>query len=209
MKDYKLGVKLVCGFLVCAAITLGVGLVSLWGLTTIGEQLNMVAGINLPAVRDLLHIKISGESIRVAQRTLLVPSLTSKDRSRQFENIEALRTSYRQSWQEYDGLPKSSEEERLWKDVAAAWQQWAAGNNESFDLARSWDKTGINDPHATRSQVERFRGDILKIANEATASALFATPHSFDVSVFKAFDAWMDSSGRAIENPVYKNCCRS
>lgn len=205
MKNLKIGVKLVSGFLICAAITLGVGLVSLWGLSTIAKQLNMVAAVNLPAVRDLLHIKISGESIRVAQRTMLVPGLTPKDRSRQFANIAALRDSYHTSWQEYDGLPKSPEEERLWQELSGAWKEWAAGNNESFALAHAWDASGIRDPNNLHRQVEQFRADFLKWANEATAFVLFGTPVPKGDPDFAPLHAWLEATNRDVDNTTFRS----
>ena len=58
-----------------AAITLVVGLVGLAGLSTVSHQLSSVTDVDMPTVRDLQLIKIAGESIRVAQRTLLVPGV--------------------------------------------------------------------------------------------------------------------------------------
>ena len=205
MGNLKLGVKLVSGFLVCAALTLGVGLVSLWGLSAVSSQLTTIATTNLPAVRDLMHIKISGESIRVAQRTLLVPDLTPKDRLRQFENIATLRNSYHQAWQEYDKLPKSPEEERVWRDLATAWQDWVAGNNESFNLAKQWDKSGIRNPSELHRQLEQLQSAYRKLLTDAMESVLYGTKFAIGKSAaIENGTRWLDSTGGDIDNSTFK-----
>ena len=205
MGNLKLGVKLVSGFLVCAAITLIVGLVSLWGLSTVSEHLTTVASVNLPAVRDLLHIKISGESIRVAQRTMLAPGLSAKDRSRQFENIAALRTSYRQAWEEYAKLPKSAEEERLWNDLDTAWREWVAGNNESFTIAQEWEKTGIFNPSEMHWQLAAWQSAYRQVLADAMDAVLFGTKHPATAqnTVLEDFDHWLATTARGIGNPKF------
>jgi methyl-accepting chemotaxis protein len=205
MRDLKLGVKLVGGFLLCAAITLAVGLVSLTGLSSVSSRLTTVTETNLPSIRDLQHIKISGESIRVAQRTLLVPGLDPKDRQRQFDNIASLRDSYRKAWEEYDKLPKSEEAARLWRELVPAWQEWTRINNEIFELARQWDKTGIDDPNGMRQKLERFRGDHYRLLAEAQDLALHGKdfPGGDDPTAC-AFGEWLAGEGRDIANPVFK-----
>ena len=68
MRNLKLGVKLVGGFLVTAAITLIVGLVGLSGLSNVSSHLLTVTDVSLPTVRDLQLIKIAGETVRVSMR---------------------------------------------------------------------------------------------------------------------------------------------
>jgi methyl-accepting chemotaxis protein len=205
MRNLKLGVKLVGGFLLCAAITLIVGLVGLSGLSAVSSHLTTVTDVNLPAIRDLQIIKISGESIRVAQRTLLVPGLGSKDRQRQFENISKLRTSYRKAWDEYDKLPKSEEAARLWHDLIPAWQEWGKTNDEIFELAHEWEKSDIEDPSSMHQKLDRFRGDHYKLLNEAQELVLYGKTFSGgDDPTGCAFGKWLGDEGRDVTNPIFK-----
>jgi methyl-accepting chemotaxis protein len=205
MGDLKLGVKLVGSYLVCAAITLVVGLVALSGLTTVASRLTTVTEVDLPAVRDLQLIKIAGESVRVAQRTLLVPGLDPKDRQRQFDNIANLRQSYRVSWDEYEKLPKSAEAERLWREFGPAWQEWVKINNDIFDMARQWDASDLDDPNALRRNLAQFRGDHYKLLNDALSMALFGTPIvGGDDPAKCGFGQWLEGEGKDIANPVFR-----
>ncbi|MYL83900.1 HAMP domain-containing protein [Desulfovibrio aerotolerans] len=205
MRNIKLGVKLVGGFLITAGITLIVGLVGLSGLSVVTDRLNTVSDVNLPAVRDLQHIKIAGESVRVAQRSLLIPGLEPKDRQRQFDNVASLRESYRKSWDEYEKLPKSPEAERLWREFGPTWQEWVKINNGIFELARQWDKSGIDDPSALRHKIEQFRGDHYKLLSDAYALALAGTPLvGGDSSTQCNFGKWLDAGGHSLANPVFK-----
>ena len=205
MRNFKLGFKLVAGFLLSAAITLAVGLVGLAGLSAVSGQLAAVTDVDMPAVRDLQAIKIAGESIRVAQRTLMIPGLAPSDRKLPYERIASLRTSYRADWDEYEKLPKSDEAQRLWREFVPAWQEWVKVNNETFDAARQWDASGISDPAALGREIARFRGDHYKLLDDASALALSGTPFPGGDAPDKcAFGQWLDTQGRDIDNPVFK-----
>jgi len=205
MRNLKLGVKLIGGFLICAAITLLVGIVGLIGLSTVSSHLTTVTEVNLPAVRDLQHLKIAGESVRVAQRTLLAPGLDPKDRKRQYDNVASLRDNYRTSWDEYEKLPKTPEAERLWRELAPAWQEWIKINNSTFEMARQWDASDIRDPHALRQLLERFRGDHYKLLDDALQLALYGKALTGGDDAAKCgFGQWSDGEGREIANPVFR-----
>jgi methyl-accepting chemotaxis protein len=205
MRNLKLGVKLVGGFLITAAITLIVGLVGLSGLSTVTNHLKTIADVNLPSVRDLQAIKIAGESVRVAQRSLLIPGLDPKDRQRQYDNIAKMRDSYRKFWDEYDKLPKSPEAERLWREFGPAWQEWVKINNETFELARQWDKSDIDDPSALRQKLDQFRGDHYKLLSDAFALALYGKPLADGDNPDKCnFGQWLGTTGRDMTNPVFR-----
>jgi methyl-accepting chemotaxis protein len=205
MRNLKLGVKLVGGFLITAAITLVVGLMALSGLSTVSSHLTTISEVNLPAVRDLQHLKIAGESVRVAQRTLLVPGLDPKDRQRQYDSIASIRDTYRTPWDEYEKLPKTPEAEKLWKEFVPVWQEWIRINNGTFELARQWDKSDIEDPSDLRQKLERFRGDHYKLLDDALALVLEgkALPGGDDPTKC-AFGQWIDGPGRNITNPIFK-----
>ena len=205
MRNLKLGVKLVGGFLVTAAITLIVGLVGLSGLSNVSHHLETVTDVSLPTVRDLQLIKIAGETVRVAQRSLLIPGIDRKDRERQYENIARVRDTYRKAWDEYDKLPKSPEAERLWREFGPAWQEWVKINNETFELAKQWDKTDIDDPTEVRQKLYLFRGDHYKLLDDAYGLALSGKPLAGGDNPEQCnFGQWMASAGRNINNPVFK-----
>jgi methyl-accepting chemotaxis protein len=205
MRNLKLGVKLVGGFLVTAAITLIVGLVGLSGLSNVTGHLKTVTDVNLPSVRDLQAIKIAGETVRVAQRSLLIPGLDPKDRQRQFDNITQIRDSYRKAWDEYDKLPRSAEADRVWREFGPAWQEWVKINNDTFDLARQWDKSGIDDPTALRQKIDLFRGDHYKLLSDAYALALTGRPLAGGDNPEQCnFGQWLTGKARDLTNPVFK-----
>jgi len=210
MRNLKLGVKLVGGFLITAGITLIVGLVGLSGLSVVTNHLNTISDINLPSVRDLQHIKIAGESVRVAQRSLLIPGLDPKDRQRQYDNVANLRESYRKSWDEYDKLPKTPEAQRLWREFAPTWQEWVKINNDIFELARQWDKSGIDDPSSLRQKIDQFRGDHYKLLDDAYALVLDGKPLTGGDNPDQCnFGQWLSSSGRDIANPVFRSALQT
>ncbi|EFL51431.1 methyl-accepting chemotaxis sensory transducer [Solidesulfovibrio fructosivorans JJ]] len=205
MRNLKLGVKLIGSFLLSAAITLVVGLVGLAGLSAVSHQLSTVTDVNMPAVRDLQLIKIAGESVRVAQRTMLVPGLPEEDRKRQYDNVARVRDSYHEAWNEYEKLPKSDAAKRLWQEFVPAWQEWVKINNETFAAAKEWDKSDLKDPGALSGKIAKFRGDHYKLLANAWALALSGTPFSGgDDATACTFGQWSNSEGRDIKNAVFR-----
>ncbi|MFW5838069.1 MAG: methyl-accepting chemotaxis protein [Desulfovibrionaceae bacterium] len=163
MKNLKLKVKLVGGFLIVAAITLAVGIVGLLGVNEVARDVDEIGNVRLPSIESLLMIEREAESIRVAQRSLLVPSLSREDRERQFANMKQSREDYQKAWDVYAPLPQTPEEARLWDQFVPAWEEWRKVNNVFLDQARELDKTGITDPVALRRNLQEFRGDHYKL----------------------------------------------
>ncbi|MGE4558430.1 MAG: methyl-accepting chemotaxis protein [Desulfovibrionaceae bacterium] len=162
MKNLKLKIKLVGGFLVVAAITVAVGFVGWFGVNTLSNNLNEISAERLPGVKNLLTIEKNAQAIRVAQRTLLIPTLDRESRDRQYENIAKVRKDYLTAWRGFEALPRTPEENKLWEAFVPAWNTWEKENDAFLEKARTLDKTGITNPTELRKNLEIFRGDHYK-----------------------------------------------
>jgi methyl-accepting chemotaxis protein len=158
-KKTSLGTKLVGGFVVAALVTLVVGVVGWRGAKGLTSSIHEIGVVRLPSVQSLLEIESALESLRVAQRTLLSPDLSTEDRQRQFTNIAAARERYQKSWTVYEQTPKTPEEAELWKQFVPAIEAWRAENNKFLELTKDLEKTGILDPVHLGMELEQFRGD--------------------------------------------------
>jgi methyl-accepting chemotaxis protein len=205
MKNIKLGVKLVGGFIFVALITLVVGVI---GLTSISDMNGLINHFNkkiLPTVETLLTIQSAGETIRVSQRTLLIQNLDLATRDRQYANVQTVRDGYRKLWDKYDAMPKSPEEERLWKEFQTAWNDWAKLNTETFDLSKTFDAAGILAPTELRRKLQLFRGDHYKLMNSLDDLMLINEHFEGGGDPTKCnFGKWLLEKSHEIKNPAFQ-----
>jgi methyl-accepting chemotaxis protein len=159
MRNIRLGVKLIGGFIVVAMIVFVVGAFGWWGARNLTGHIDEVGRVRLPSVEALLNIEKEYESLRVAQRTSLVPGLTPADMQRQFDNLVRIRADIVKLREAFEALPATADETALWRRTTAAIDEWRRVNDVFFDLASELQKTGINNPAALRADLEKFRAD--------------------------------------------------
>lgn len=162
MKKMKLSIKLILCFFVVALITLSVGVIGWISVNRLSVDLSEVGEIRLPGVQNLLILKEVGETIRVAQRTLLNPELNLEDRDRQYKNIADSREKYEKAWKLYEAMAKTPKEDELWKQFVPAWNEWRAANNEFVKMSKELDASGILNPLRLVSDIRGFTRDHYK-----------------------------------------------
>lgn len=178
MKNLRLMIKLVGGFLAVGLITLAVGLVGWFGVDSVHKGLNDVGLVRMPSVESLLIIEKEAEAIRVAQRTMLSPALDRQGRENQLKNIAEARDRYTKAWSRYEPLPKTNKESELWNQFVPAWENWAAENNTFMNYSNQLIKGDILNPTELRKEFEIFRGDHYKL--EVSVCELIASGKKFE-----------------------------
>jgi methyl-accepting chemotaxis protein len=178
MKDVKLGIKLLGGFLLVALLTLAVGALGIVEIRGLGDRLRNVGQEQLPAVACLGAVKAEFRTINQSLRTLLSPNLDSKGRDSQYANIQAARERYKAQARAYEALDLPREQAALWKDFLAAMERAAAVNNKAVALSRRIQELDIANPDALEAQLLRFRGDHYKLATDV--AELLLTGRSFE-----------------------------
>jgi methyl-accepting chemotaxis protein len=103
--------------------------------------------------------KVEGSGIRIALRSLLNPRMPQADRDRQYQNIEAARTRYREAWAVYEPLPQTPEEAEVWNRFVPAWNAWAAYNNGFLERSKEIERTNILNPDAYIARINGFIND--------------------------------------------------
>ncbi|MBF0120371.1 MAG: MCP four helix bundle domain-containing protein [Desulfobacterales bacterium] len=163
MKDLKLGVKILSGFIFSAFITLIVGFMGWSGANNLTKNLYGIAEDDLPAIKSLLELKESVGRIRLVQRTLLIGSLKEEDRKRQYRNIQIAREDYKKSIELYESLPQTPKEASLWKEFIPALKEWKEENDDFFNFCKEFEKLDILNPERLRKLLETFRADHFKL----------------------------------------------
>ncbi|MFH1985287.1 MAG: MCP four helix bundle domain-containing protein, partial [Pseudomonadota bacterium] len=166
MKNVKLSVKLIGSFVIVAVITLAVGFVGWQGVGALSQHLTEIGDVRLPSIQSLLIVEKEGESIRVAQRTLLNPDLSREDNARQFKNIAKARDRYQEAWKIYEPLPQTPEEAVLWKKFVPAWDAWRQENNAFLKIMEELNGLDVGNPMAMRELLAEIRGDHYKVMSQ-------------------------------------------
>jgi methyl-accepting chemotaxis protein len=198
--------KLLAGFILVAAITLVVGLVGWNGVKSVSRNLQEVSTVRLPALTALKSFSEEGESLRVAQRTLLIPGLGQSDRARQYANEEQARKAMDESWKAYEALPKTAEEKATQGALEKAWEGWRRGNNEIVSLSKNLDALGIQDIPDLRYKIELFRGDHYKLLNSVDDLMLINEAFEGGESADGCnFGKWLAAESKNIHNAAIQD----
>ncbi len=157
--DLRLKVKLIGGFAVVAVITAVVGGVGYWGIRGVSRSMEEVAEVRMPAIDHVMVIKLGGQEVATAQRTLLDPELDREGRRQQLANVAAAREVYDVAWAAFEALPQTAEELALWGRVESSWERWRQANTEFFRMTEELDALDLGNPYALKESIERFRAD--------------------------------------------------
>ncbi len=163
MKNLKLMVKLVGGFVIVAAITLVVGGVGWMGIDKITSHIHEIGEVRLPAVSNLQLMRKEGESFVIAQRTLLNTNLDTDGRLKQEQRLLECRGRFREAWANYEPLPRTPEEDKLWGDLVKAVDAWVAENDRFLEYAKQFVEFNVLNPAELKRSVEKFQGDHYKL----------------------------------------------
>ncbi len=159
MKNIKLSIKLICGFLIVAVITMMVGIVGWRGAVSLDDRIHEVGVVRLPSIENLLRMQ---ESIMEAQErvsTLLSPDISLEKRLQQQELILDARGDLQKAWDIYEPLPRTSEEDLLWNRFVPAYERVRKANDQVVRMSEEVVNTGILNPNLLLNNLNQFRGD--------------------------------------------------
>jgi methyl-accepting chemotaxis protein len=139
MRNVKLSVKLVGGFLVVAFITLLVGFVGWRGVSQSDEALKEVAAVRLPGILGLELMSEAQTAIQKYER-ILVYEHDQEIVKRQYSQLEADWKQAEKGWKIYESLSQTVEEEKLWKEFVPKWEAWKKLHQEVIEFVRKGDQ---------------------------------------------------------------------
>jgi len=143
-KKMKLGVKLISGFAVISLIAAIIGIIGITSLRSTSNELNEIGNVNLPSVQQLLTIEAQLNGIKACQRTLMIEALSGDDRKGQYTNVDDARGVYKDAFTKFEGIKKSSELERMWKEFVTTVGEWREANDKFFELSDQYEKASAN-----------------------------------------------------------------
>lgn len=139
MKNMKLSVKLMTGFILIACIILVGGAVGWYGIYQTENALKNVNDVRMPGIQALATIKEAQTALRVAERSLLIHEFSGIEelKNRQYENAVNVFKRMDEAFKTFESLPKSNEQTTLWNQVKTSWETWKKNYNQYLDLIKS------------------------------------------------------------------------
>ena len=178
MKNLKLDVKLIGGFLMMALLITVGGFVGWYGISEVSKNLSDVGEVRLPSIIGLELMKEAQIDISKAERSLLIPELLNDENMKtlQLNNLDNRWKGTDKGWKMYEVLPRTNEAEAIWSKFKPAWETWKKDHGEVIELA----KMGKRDEAAALSigkardsfyTVEKFLSDLVDLNVKAAEEA--------------------------------------
>jgi methyl-accepting chemotaxis protein len=142
LRGLKLRTKIIAGFLLVTAIA---GLMGIVGYQGMGRMMlvvnNELLGKGLPSIRNILVLKEAQQAVLVGERGLIIRRMMDPAiRKAQYAYRDAALKRAQESWKEYAALPRTVEEEALWKEFVSRWEQWRTGHQQVVALSLEKDR---------------------------------------------------------------------
>ena len=131
----KIFAKLLAGFSTVAVLCVVVGATGWLGLNATEKGLREVVDVRLPAMEGLGLVMEAMEGIKATERTIIISSLSKKERLLQTENLKEVWTAFEEGFGKYVNLPKTGEEAALVSRFKEALAQWKTESQKLVDLA--------------------------------------------------------------------------
>ncbi len=135
MKNMRLSVKLIGGFVIVAIIAAIIGGVGYWSLAVAKKAQNEVAGNRLPSVYGLQSLNEAQSAIQGYERTIAYEK-DPEILKRQYANLEDAWKRADKGWKIYEPLPQTEEEAMMWKTFVEDWNAWKKSHQEVIALAK-------------------------------------------------------------------------
>ena len=145
MRRMNLNVKLIGGFVVMGLILSIGGFLGPLGISKLGEQLEGMSTVDLPAMDSLGTIAVSQKTIFQVTQSLLIPEIFSNasEKNRLFKRLE-------DNWQQanaavarYEGVPKTKEVQVHWENFKNAWESWQKTHKSLIPLTREGNREPV------------------------------------------------------------------
>ena len=117
-------VKLVAGFLGVAIISALIGLSGFLGLRTINEKVQLLGESSLPTLQAVLTISVAQNIIDSSENVLMAKVSSEDDRKNAYDRFDMAKKKADDAWKIYDAIPRSPQEDQIWKDFQTSWNAW-------------------------------------------------------------------------------------
>ncbi len=156
MKNLKLGIKLVGGFVMAAVIILAVGLLSISQQGQLNDRVKQLGNETFPAVQNILTVKSEAASIASLMRSLLTPYATNEQRNFSHQQLLVSRKAYGEAKDKFTTLPLAKQVESEWQEFTTNITKWAGVNNQAVELSKELIAMDMINPNLMKQHMADF-----------------------------------------------------
>ncbi|MBG0790226.1 MAG: methyl-accepting chemotaxis protein [Desulfovibrionaceae bacterium] len=194
MKNIKLGIKLIGGFIASALITLLVGGVGYVQLAKVSGHAERIGGENMPKMVNLLQAEASINEVMVSLAAMTSPYNSREDRERQLAAVDENRKAYKRYFDAYAALPRTLAEDEIVKRFLAEIKQWAGYNDQASEKSRELMRLDILNPERFQRDLWQFTSDHHQFASKVGVLLLDDRPFEGGESAAECrFGKWLNA----------------
>jgi methyl-accepting chemotaxis protein len=125
LNNLKISTKLISGFVIIALIAGIVGLVGYMGIMKVKGFQDEIAVVKLPSVYNAMQIAIKLNEIKAQEFGIINRKITDvKEREHFHTRIAESFKFIEDAWKQYETLPQTDKEAKLWKEFVPAFNEW-------------------------------------------------------------------------------------
>jgi hypothetical protein len=174
-KYFELATRILASLSVIVLVAILVGAFGFCGLSMMRSSFDGVAAVRVPCIESLHTISKAMLAVDGAENALLAKDLDEKQRRNFYLQFETAKRNLDQGRRTYEGLPRSQEETRLWKDFTIALEKWWQDHEAYVRIARECEKgknaegykamslQALTINTARLSEAEALLGEMIKI----------------------------------------------
>ncbi|MEN6376161.1 MAG: methyl-accepting chemotaxis protein [Smithella sp.] len=138
MKNAKLSVKLISGFMMVACLILVGGFAGWYSVHLLSNHLEELNNSRIPIMRGLAMIGEAHVAIQKSERGMLIPEFIkeSNEKNQQINDMEKDWKIAEQGFKIIDPIPRTKEETVIWNNFKVAWENWRKEHNQEMELLK-------------------------------------------------------------------------
>lgn len=155
----KLSVKIGVGFGVVILIAGVLGIVGYWGAVRSGNTVDELTAAEIPKLQALGKLDQGSELLTTYGRELLLLDMSAAQRAKAYDSVKSALNDCATARKAYEALPRSAEEDKLWKEYAGAFDRWQSDYQGLIRLSHEVDQLGVGDPERLERNFQLFEKD--------------------------------------------------
>jgi methyl-accepting chemotaxis protein WspA len=164
--------QLNAAFIFMAVVVLVVALVGWTGSLRLSQRINQISDRIYPATVAIWKINEGQTQVQSAERSLLNPALSFDIRQKDLARIESAWKQINEGFSEYEKIPRSPEEDKIYKEFQPLWQTWVETHQEFLQLNQEFQAFRVENPRQVQLDLlSQARTNTAEFANAKAAAA--------------------------------------
>lgn len=154
-KNMTLQARMMIAFMFMGAIVLIVALIGLSGSYRLSGHIDTLGQNSLPSIIGLWKINEGQTQVESSERALLDIQLTAQGRQAELARIKRAWEQIEAGFKQYEGTPRTEEEDRVYKELLTAWDEWKKNHEEFLQINQRFEGLGILNPFDRQMELSR------------------------------------------------------